>query len=339
MIKSRVELTNRILGVNMQKNDGNRNNNISLNTQKHEEDILYIGDRSFRKIKLGLAEAEVRSYVEELISQRDALSKRLEHLAALTELAEKTVIDANNLSQAMMKKATDQAKVEADSIRVTAEQETDQFVKHRKTEATAAAEKEAEIIKTEAQHQAKMIRERQLDGIKKEAANLAQKLQNDLIADIEAMKKNVLVFGTKFGETASNTQFGDGQESGTKLFKGEKEQLLNQALLSEIEIMPPIDIDKIMDLISHLEKLPEVKTTDVLPDTPNPIIRVFLNKPLPLVTMLGTIPQVVIVNDAGDSHGTDRQSGEKRERVQVTFDTNPSKKPLNRKDLTQKTAI
>jgi hypothetical protein len=39
----------------MQKNDGNRNNNNSLNTQKHEEDILYIGDRSFRKIKLGLA--------------------------------------------------------------------------------------------------------------------------------------------------------------------------------------------------------------------------------------------------------------------------------------------
>ena len=93
----------------MQKNDGNRNNNISVNTQKHEEDILYIGERPFRKIKLGLTENEVRSYIEELISQREALRKRLEPLAALTELAEKTVIDANDQSQAMLKKAADEA--------------------------------------------------------------------------------------------------------------------------------------------------------------------------------------------------------------------------------------
>jgi len=42
-----------------------------------------------------------------------------------------------------------------------------------------------------------------------------------------------------------------------------------------------MDIEKIMDLISHLEKLPEVKTTDLLPETPNPLIRVFLSKPWP----------------------------------------------------------
>ena len=89
----------------MQKNDGNRNNNISVSTQKHEEDILYIGERPFRKIKLGLAENEVRSYIEELISQREALRKRLEPLAALTELAEKTVIDANDQSQADAEKS------------------------------------------------------------------------------------------------------------------------------------------------------------------------------------------------------------------------------------------
>jgi len=122
----------------MQQEDGNRKSNNSLNTQKHEEDTLYIGDRSFRKIKLGLAENEVRSYIEELISQREALRKRLEHLTSLTELAEKTVIDANNLSQAMMKKATDQAKVETDSIRARAEEETAQFINQRKQPVLAA---------------------------------------------------------------------------------------------------------------------------------------------------------------------------------------------------------
>ena len=93
----------------MQKNDGNRSNNNS-NSDSANEDVFRIGERSFRKIKLGLAEEEVRAYVEELINQRDALVKRQEHLAALTELAEKTVMDASNLSQAMTKKAADQAK-------------------------------------------------------------------------------------------------------------------------------------------------------------------------------------------------------------------------------------
>ena len=127
----------------MQKNDGNRNSSNSSG-DSNNEDVFHIGDRTFRKIKLGLAEEEVRAYVEELISQRDTAVKRQEHLAALTELAEKTVMDANNLSQVMMKKATDQAKAEADKIRVKAEQELDQFVKARKAEAKTAADKEAE---------------------------------------------------------------------------------------------------------------------------------------------------------------------------------------------------
>ena len=180
----------------MQKNEGNRNSSNS--SSDSNEDVFHIGDRSFRKTKLGLAEEEVRSYVEELISQRDTAVKRQEHLAALTELAEKTVIDANNLSQSMMKKAADQAKAEAEKIRVRAEQEVEQFVKARKAEAKNAADKEAEAIKAEAQRQARLVRDQQLDGIRAEAAGLAQKLQNDLIANLENMKKSVLTLGTNF---------------------------------------------------------------------------------------------------------------------------------------------
>jgi len=322
----------------MQQEDGNRKSNNSLNTQKHEEDTLYIGDRSFRKIKLGLAENEVRSYIEELISQREALRKRLEHLTSLTELAEKTVIDANNLSQAMMKKATDQAKVETDSIRARAEQETAQFINQRKAEAKAAAEKEAEAIKADARHQAKMIRERQLEGIREEAANLAQKLQNDLIADIEVMKKSVMALSTKFSTTTINTVSNDGQENGKRLSEEEKAEITDYAQWLEIEIMPPIDIDKIMNLISYLERLPEVKTTDVLPDTPNPIIRVFLGKPLALAAVLLLLPQIAQVNEVVDMNGIDHQFGEKRERLQLVFDTNPNKNHPDEKNPTSKNA-
>lgn len=299
----------------MQKNDGNRNSSNSSG-DSNNEDVFHIGDRTFRKIKLGLAEEEVRAYVEELISQRDTAVKRQEHLAALTELAEKTVMDANNLSQAMMKKATDQAKAEADKIRVKAEQELDQFVKARKAEAKTAADKEAEAIKAEAHRQARLVREQQLDGIRAEAAGLAQKLQNDLIANLENMKKSVATLGTKFKPTESTADASshfispDGKDKASALSDGEKGVLLDHVPWLEIEVMPPMDIEKIMDLISQIERLPEVKTTDLLPETPNPLIRVFLGKPLALANWLRTLPHISQVTELFDSNSVDSESGE-----------------------------
>ena len=129
----------------MQKNDNlhNNNNGNGANSGTPADEVLHIGERVFRKAKLGLAEEEVRSYVDELISQRNALIKRQEHLAGLTELAEKTIIEANNLSQLMMKKSTEQAKAEADKILVKAEQDSEQMFKAIKVEAKTAGEKEA----------------------------------------------------------------------------------------------------------------------------------------------------------------------------------------------------
>ncbi len=327
----------------MQKNDGNRNSSNSSG-DSNNEDVFHIGDRTFRKIKLGLAEEEVRAYVEELISQRDTAVKRQEHLAALTELAEKTVMDANNLSQAMMKKATDQAKAEADKIRVKAEQELDQFVKARKAEAKTAADKEAEAIKAEAHRQARLVREQQLDGIRTEAAGLAQKLQNDLIANLENMKKSVATLGTKFKPTESTADASshfispDGKDKASALSDGEKGVLLDHVPWLEIEVMPPMDIENIMDLISQIERLPEVKTTDLLPETPNPLIRVFLGKPLALANWLRTLPHIAQVTELFDSNSVDSESGEKRERIQVVFGTNPGKNPQSRKDSTMRTS-
>jgi cell division septum initiation protein DivIVA len=332
----------------MQKNDGNHNNanNNGLNGANNGDESLHVGERVFRKTKLGLAEEEVRSYVDELIGQRDALLKRQEHLAALTELAEKTVIEANNLSQLMMKKTTEQAKVEADKIRVKAEQDSEQMLKSKKAEAKAIADKEAEAIKAEAQHQAKIVREQQLDGIRSEAAALAQKLQNELIANIDGIKKHVMTIGSKFEATVSNNSGNTGTtpaaaadtaaKPADALSAGEKGALLDHIPWLEVEVLPPLDIEKIMDLISRLESLPEVKTTDLLPETPNPLIRVFLNEPSPLAEMLRTLPQVEKVTEMSDPAGNDVQAGDKRERIQIVLGKNPNKNTETKKGSTIK---
>jgi F0F1-type ATP synthase membrane subunit b/b' len=314
----------------MQRNDNNRNgNDKGLNSMSSDDDAMKVGERTFRKTKFGLAEEEVRSYVQELLSQRDALLKRQEHLAALTQLAEKTVIEANNLSQLMMKKSAEQAKAEVDKIRTKAEEDSKQMIEAKKTEAKAAAEKEAEAIKVGAQQQAKLIREEQLSTIKVEAANLAQKLQNELLANIDSIKKEITSIGSKL-EPAASINMGTSHmltekalgKSIPTLTANEKGVLLNHIPWLEVEVLPPLDIEQIMDLISRLESLPEVKTTDLLPETPNPLIRVFLNEPSPLADMLRSLPQIEQVNELSDFVESDIQGEEKRKRIQIVLGKN-----------------
>jgi vacuolar-type H+-ATPase subunit H len=330
----------------MQKNENFHNNNGNgPNGTAPGDEVLHIGERIFRKTKFGLAEEEVRAYIEELINHRDALSKRQEHLAALTELAEKTIIEANNLSQLMMKKSAEQAKAEAGKILTKAEQDGEQIIKTKKAEAKAAAEKEADAIVAEAQRNAKSIREEQFNSIRTEAASLAQKLQNELIANIESVKKQVLSIGIKVELITSNGHVippaarGDNKEKpGPALYEGEKDVLWDHIPWLEIEIMPPMDIENIMEFIAQLENLHSVKTTDLLPETPNPLIRVFLNEPMPLAEMLREFPEVEQVIELSDVAGSDTPSGDKLQRIQIVLGKNPGKNTEVKKNTTIKTA-
>jgi vacuolar-type H+-ATPase subunit H len=282
---------------------------------------MQIGERFFRITKYGLFDEEVRSYIQELINQRDALLKRQEHMAALTELAEKTVIEANNLSQLMMKRFAEQAKADSDNILVKAEQNVQQMIEAKAAEAKATAEIEAKAIKTEAWHQANLIRREQIDFIRGEAASLAQKLQNDLLANIDEINKYLLSIGTRF-ETVTMDNNGISLTVTKKVNEdtaAEKGMLLNRIPWLEVEVLPPQDIEKIMDLISRLESLPEVKTTDLLPEIPNPLIRIFLNEPSPLAELLRTMPQIEQVTEMSDTTEFVDQNKQKRERIQVVL--------------------
>ena len=299
----------------MQRTDYNRNDPTS------GDDVMQIGERFFRITKYGLFDEEVRSYIQELINQRDALLKRQEHMAALTELAEKTVIEANNLSQLMMKRSAEQAKADSDNILVKAEQNVQQMIEAKTAEAKATAEIEAKAIKTEAWHQANLIRREQIDFIRGEAASLSQKLQNDLLANIDEIKKYLLSIGTRF-ETVTMDNNGISLTVTKKVNEdtaAEKGMLLNRIPWLEVEVLPPQDIEKIMDLISRLESLPEVKTTDLLPEIPNPLIRIFLNEPSPLAELLRTMPQIEQVTEMSDTTEFVDQNKQKRERIQVVL--------------------
>ena len=321
----------------MQKREGsNGNGSNGANGTPSGDDALHLGGRVFKKVELGLDEKEVQAYIDELITQRDSLLKRQEHLSALAELAEKTVIEANNLSQQMKQKAAEQAKVEADKIRTKAEQDAEQIIKEKKAEAKAVAEKEADIVRTEALRQAESARAEQLAAFKAEARGLVKKVQNELLTSIDTVKQHVMALDANFEQMSSlnspavrTASVAVEDKPVTTLSRGEKGTSFDQIPWLEVEVMPPVDIGKIMDLISRLESLPQVKTTDLLPEMPNPLIRVFLNEPSPLAELLRTLPQIEKVTEMSDSQaldGLDIPAGDKRERIQIVLGKNSSTK-------------
>lgn len=60
----------------------------------------------------------------------------------------------------------------------------------------------------------------------------------------------------------------------------------------ELEILPPLDITKIMGIIGYLDNLPEIETTELIPSLEKPSIIVFQRQPIRLADILGKLPEV-----------------------------------------------
>jgi hypothetical protein len=60
----------------------------------------------------------------------------------------------------------------------------------------------------------------------------------------------------------------------------------------ELEIMSPVDLKHILELMKYLDSLPEVETTELIPIVDKPSIIVFLHEPVPLIEILKTLPEV-----------------------------------------------
>jgi vacuolar-type H+-ATPase subunit H len=98
--------------------------------------------RTFKLVRNGLDEGEIRSFVDSLIEQNASLLAKLEHLDSLKKLAEMTVIEAQK---------------EAESIRVEIEGNANTKAAAILAEATEAAEKQGKERIEEAKRYAEVI--------------------------------------------------------------------------------------------------------------------------------------------------------------------------------------
>lgn len=312
--------------------------------------VIQLEGRVFKRTKLGLDEEQVLSFVNELISQRDTLLKRQEHLSSLAELAEKTVTEADSIAQQIKQKAVEQAKAEADEIVTKAVGKAKQIIEEKKVEAITMAEKEAEVIRANAQKQAELMLEEKTKMLHFEVKGMAQRLYGELLSQSENLKQQIRAMEADFEQmlsqsgkeanpivkeeennTAPSVDSGarsdvmpnildTGESEKEALSPTENQETSDYKPWIELEVLPPVDIPRIMGFISHLESLREVRTTELIPVLPNPLITVFLSEPLHLTEVLRTFPDVQQAAEVTDDEVTataDAPTEGKRKKIQV----------------------
>ncbi len=162
------------------------------------KNVTELWGREFNIVKNGLSEAEVVSYVDELIKEHDMLIQRQEHLSSLTKLAERTVAEAEKLAEESKKEAIDQAKAEASRIIAEAEERAQQATEKKQAEIIAKATEQAEAIKAGAEQEAELLLDSRRKEIRSELKDMVQGLHNQLLSQLDSLKKRAVAMGEEF---------------------------------------------------------------------------------------------------------------------------------------------
>lgn len=250
----------------------------------------------------GLVDPAVLFFINSLIEQSSKLAGKLEQVDSLLKLAEEGVLEFASGGESAMTEADSNAleKISA------ADQEAQDILRAAKEKAESikkAAEEEAARIVYEARGKAAQEAMR----IKKEAEQLLQK--SKALAKSARSKT-----GSAKGEGASAG--GNGEHPDLEYEQDEtarRERVVRYSGIVDLEIPPPVSMGALRDLTKLLKYIPDIKILS-LDSTANRGLRMklFLQKPVPLIKILKSMPQV------------ERVSGESRKNQDMQLCTEPA---------------
>lgn len=111
-----------------------------------DREVTAFPGQKFRKVEKGLDEAEVYSFIANLMEQNYDLLRKLEHLDSLTRLAEKAVMEAGDQAKSMKTEIEAEAHLEAAAIIAEARDKASSEAEGIIAEAKKKAEESAQQI-------------------------------------------------------------------------------------------------------------------------------------------------------------------------------------------------
>jgi len=174
------------------------------NTTK-KDDVVVLDGCEFKRAKNGLDEAQVESFIDKLIKERDELAQSQEHIASLTRLAETTVVEADKLATQIKTETAEQVQAESTAIIDKAKEQARQITEQKIAEAEEIANKQANAIKAKAEEEAALLLENEKNKIRNELRNLVNQQFGYMLEELEGIKQQAAAVQADFGNKLSES--------------------------------------------------------------------------------------------------------------------------------------
>ena len=309
-----------------------------------KDGVVTLGGREFNRVKNGLDEAQIESFIDELVKERDELAQSQHHTASLKKLAETTIVEADRLAKQIKAEASEQAKAESAAVIDKAGEQAQQMAEREQAEILKMANEKADAIQSQAEKKTALLLESEREKIRDELRNFLNQQLGYWLEKLESFKQQATaiqadfdnklsqageekipetteIAGEKVAETTEITEARDAADIKedkvpdespeairdvdqteksfdiASILKGEEQAELGEPQW-EVEILPPVEITKVMEVMTHLDQLHQVANTEmIVPQIDTPSILVFLREEMGFIDMLRTIPAVAHVEE------------------------------------------
>ncbi len=184
-----------------------------MSGNKNDNGVIELFGHTFQKVKYGLDEEQIISFVKQLIDERDALIKRQEHVTSLTRLYERTISEADDLAEEIKKESEEQAQAGAKAILGEAEEQAQQIIEEKRGEAVTLAQREVHTIKANAEKEIEALLEREVAALQAQLRDTTQRLCDEMLSQAESFKQQAAVFKEKSEEKLSELEMVTSQVS------------------------------------------------------------------------------------------------------------------------------
>jgi cell division septum initiation protein DivIVA len=267
-----------------------------------------------------ISEAEVKA--EQLIKEKEAHA-----MTAAAEQAEAIKSTAEMLATETKR----DAEAEAKRIIVDAEARGRKLVEQKEAEAIAHASEKARKIIEDARKEASTLLETEKRKIQPELDQFVKSLRGKLQTELDDLKNQIGSLESQFEgimPQASIESFfppvnkKEKTETFIDLVKEPVRNDIDSEPEWEIEIVPPLDIMKIMSIVSYIDSLPEVVRTEIIPRNEKTSITVFTENVVELLPLVKELPEVVTAEETIGT-GEDKKATRKITLGLSTNDENP----------------
>ncbi len=260
------------------------------------------------------AEASAKNQSERIISEAEAKAEQLikeKEAHAMTAAAEQA--EAIKSTAEMLASETKRdAEAEAKKIISEAEIRGRQLIEKKEAEAITIATERARKILDDARKEAANLLETEKRRIQPELDQFVKNLRGKLQSELDDLKSHIGSLETQFEGIMPQASIESFFPPVNKPDKTEtfidlvKEPVRNDNESDpewEIEIVPPLDIMKIMSIVSYIDSLPETVRTEIIPRNERTSITVYTENALELLPLITELPEVANAEETQTADG------------------------------------